>query len=190
MDGNRVPAFFGYGSLVNRATHDHAPGVPACLDGWRRVWRQTRLRPYAFLSAEPAPGSAIDGLVAGVASGNWSALDRREAAYRRQMLPVGTIAPAPIWAERIEIYEVDPVHADPEAQHPILLSYLDAVIQGFLREFGAAGAARFFGTTAGWTGLIDDRAQPIYPRHQPLTAAERKLVDDYTDALALPRHSL
>ena len=38
------PAFFGYGSLVNRATHDYRQAVPARLKGWRRVWRGTDLR--------------------------------------------------------------------------------------------------------------------------------------------------
>ncbi|MEZ5886000.1 MAG: gamma-glutamylcyclotransferase family protein [Paracoccaceae bacterium] len=190
MDQDRLPAFFGYGSLVNRATHDHVPGAPARLDGWRRVWRQTRLRPHAFLSVEAAPGAAIDGLVAAVASGDWAALDRREAAYRRHLLSADCLAPAPVWAERVEIYAVDPAHGDPGATHPVLLSYLDAVVQGFFREFGPEGVARFFATTVGWTSLIDDRAQPVYPRHQALAARERKLVDDHAEALGLKRRGL
>lgn len=64
-------------------------------------------------------------------------------------------------------------------QHPVLLNYLDVVVQGYLREYGAEGVARFFATTAGWDApLLDDRASPIYPRHQRLAPAERALVDD------------
>ncbi|MEO1425117.1 MAG: gamma-glutamylcyclotransferase family protein, partial [Pseudomonadota bacterium] len=60
------PYFFGYGSLVNRATHAHDDAHPATLRGWRRMWRHTALRPVAFLTVVPAPGSRIDGLIAAV----------------------------------------------------------------------------------------------------------------------------
>lgn len=58
--------FFGYGSLVNRATHDYGQARPASLPGWRRAWRHTALRPVAFLTAEPDPASTIEGLIAAV----------------------------------------------------------------------------------------------------------------------------
>ncbi len=182
----RHPAFFGYGSLVNRATHDHAPAAPARLSGWRRVWRPTTLRPWPFLSAEPA-GGAIDGLAAAVPGGDWAALDAREAAYRRHPLDAACLTPAPGWTDRIEIYTLDEARAAPAHGGPILLSYLDTVVQGFLREFGPPGVARFFATTAGWTALLDDRAAPLYPRHQPTSAAERALTDSHADALGLAR---
>ena len=76
------------------------------------------------------------------------------------------------------IYQVAPCHIAPEGSHPILLSYLDTVVQGFLREFGEAGAARFFETTRGWgAGIQDDRDAPLYPRAQPTTLRERAIVD-------------
>jgi hypothetical protein len=170
------PSFFGYGSLVNRATHDYTPAAPVRLSGWRRVWRQTSLRPFAFLSAEPADAT-IDGLVAMVPGDDWAALDLREAAYQRQALPRSSLTDYPAWAGDVSIYSVDPVHKA-NAAHPVLLSYLDVVVQGFLREFGESGATRFFDTTAGWTAVHDDRAAPLYPRHQVLTGKERRLVDD------------
>ena len=56
--------------------------------------------------------------------------------------------------------------------------YLDVVVQGFLREFGEAGAQRFFETTDGWeVGIVNDRAAPLYPRHRVLSAEERAFVD-------------
>lgn len=183
---SRHPAFFGYGSLVNRATHDYTPATTARLTGWRRVWRQTRLRPFPFLSVEPAP-SEIDGLVAAVPGEDWSALDAREAAYRRHPVAADSLAPAPGWAHRIAVYRVDEAHAVPDADGPILLSYLDAVVQGFLREFGPEGVVRFFATTAGWTWILDDRDAPLYPRHQRLAPAERALTDAGTAALGLSR---
>lgn len=186
---DRHPAFFGYGSLVNRATHDHAPATPARLAGWRRVWRHTAIRRFAFLSAEPAGATdaGIDGLVAAVPGDDWAALDLREAAYRRQPLAPDRLDPAPPWADRIEIYAVAEAHPAAPAPQPILLSYLDTVVLGFAREFGTAGVARFFASTTGWGPLLDDRADPLYPRHQRLTAAERALTDAHAQTLGLAR---
>lgn len=184
--GEHEPAFFGYGSLVNRATHGYARSEPARLAGWRRVWRQTALRPHPFLSVEPATVE-IDGLVAAVPSGDWTALDQREAAYRRQAIAARQLDPAPAWAGSVAIYVVDEAHAVPEPAGPILLSYLDTVVQGFLAVFGETGVARFFATTTGWTTLLDDRAQPRYPRTQRLTPAQTAMVDGHAEALGLAR---
>ncbi|MFZ1726391.1 MAG: gamma-glutamylcyclotransferase family protein [Albidovulum sp.] len=178
MNSQKFPAFFGYGSLVNRATHDYAPTVPARLNGWRRVWRHTVMRPYAFLSVEPAE-TAIDGIIAAVPGGDWAALDLREAAYRRTALATETLDHEACWTQSVEIYAVAAEHADPAARHPILLSYLDVVVQGFLREFGTGGTYDFFASTEGWqTAILNDRAAPIYPRHQQLTPDETAFVDN------------
>ena len=176
---NPDPFFFGYGSLVNRKTHDYPTALPARARGWRRVWRHTSRRPAAFLSVREAPGHQIEGLVAAVPGGDWAALDAREAAYDRLPLAAPDVAhdhPHPI---TVSIYRTSPAHEAPEAAHPILLSYLDCVVQGFLHVFGEAGADRFFETTDGWDGtILDDRAAPRYPRHVDLTAFERDFVDD------------
>ena len=172
------PFFFGYGSLVNRRTHGYAEAYAARVTGWRRVWRHTHLREIAFLSVEPAPGAEIEGLIAAVPDGDWRALDEREHGYDRQRLAEG-LAHAATRPVAAEIYAV-PAHraAGPGARHPILLSYLDVVVQGYLHEFGEAGAERFFETTHGWEApVLDDRAAPRYPRAQALTARERGLVD-------------
>ena len=164
---------FGYGSLVNRLTHPHA-AAPARVKGWRRTWRGTARRQLAFLSAEPDPAAEIEGLVAAVAPGAWPALDAREAGYARISL-----APEQVGADGVAIYAIpaEPVARD-LAEHPILLSYLDVVVQGFLAEFGPGGAARFFETTSVWQApVLDDRARPIYPRAQRLTAEARETVD-------------
>lgn len=182
----RHPAFFGYGSLVNRATHDHDLGEPARLSGWRRIWRQTRLRDTPFLSVEPAAGE-IDGLVAAVPGGDWQRLDLREEGYRRHAVMADRLSFAPGWAEGIEIYAVEDRHILPASDHPILLSYLDTVVQGFLREFGTGGVEGFFASTTGWSALLDDRDAPRYPRSQKTTTAERRLVDDHAHALGLAR---
>lgn len=177
MTNQGFPAFFGYGSLVNRSTHDYSPTVPARLEGWRRVWRHTVLRPFAFLSVEPAE-THIEGLVAAVPGGDWAALDLREAAYLRTPVLPEMLHHGAGWAQSVQIYAVSAEYADPAARHPILRSYLDVVVQGFLREFGTDGAMNFFTTTSGWqSGIFDDRAAPIYPRHQVLSKDETDFVD-------------
>lgn len=186
MTKNRHPAFFGYGSLVNRATHDYGPSQAVTLKGWRRVWRHTSLRDWPYLSAESATGE-IDGLIAAVPDDNWTLLDQREAAYRRHAVAHDHVKTVPRWAHRIEIYAVDEAHSLPPNPHPILLSYLDTVVQGFLREFGEPGVTRFFATTTGWTTLLDDRAAPHYSRHQATSATERALTDHHTRELGLAR---
>ena len=170
--------FFGYGSLVNRATHAYTNAHPATARGWRRVWRHTPIRPAAFLTVHRAPGHAIRGLVAPVPAGDWQALDAREQGYDR-VAAGGDIAHPLPHAPEVALYVSPPgKHAAPAGPHPILLSYLDVVVQGFVREFGAAGAAHFFDTTDGWDApVLDDRAAPRYPRHQALSTAERRVVD-------------
>ena len=180
------PFFFGYGSLVNRRTHTYAEAYGARVVGWRRVWRQTHMRDTAFLSVEPAPGVEIEGLIALVPGGDWTALDRREHGYDRLALGAGLAhsATRPVSAH---IYAI-PAHrtAEPGARQPILLSYLDVVVQGYLTEFGEAGVERFLATTHGWdVGVLDDRARPRYPRAQDPGGRDRGLVDAALAALGV-----
>lgn len=164
--------FFGYGSLVNRQTHDY-PGIArTTVRGWRRAWRATPINHVSFLTGEPFEGSEIEGLSADVPMGDWRALDLRESGYLRAPLPEGP-----------QIYHIPAdLHGRADDVRPILLSYLDVVVQGFLREYGEAGVTRFFDTTAGWeTPIRNDRAAPEYPRTQALTPAETALVDHHVE---------
>jgi hypothetical protein len=171
--------FFGYGSLVNRATHSYTNAQPAEIKGWRRAWVHTPVRPLAYLSVVRDPTCTILGLVAEVPGGDWSALDAREYGYIRQADHAHTPAPQPQTTLPIQIYTVPPHANAPATPHPLLLSYLDAVIQGFIREYGAKGAAHFFATTTNWhTPIINDRTAPQYPRAQALTKAELAMVDE------------
>ena len=169
---------YGYGSLVNRGTHDY-DAHPARLQGWRRVWRHTIARPVAFLSAEPDPDSAIDGLIMAAPHGD-AALEKREHAYdRHDVTPhVDHSLDHPM---NIQVYAVSEArHPGTDAVHPIWLSYIDVVVQGYHQIYGASGVQQFFETTQGWNApVIDDRDAPHYPRHQKLTPAETKLTDDW-----------
>lgn len=175
-------AFFGYGSLVNRATHAYHAPRPARLDGWRRVWRGTHLRKVAYLSVTPDETCSLQGLVADVHGEDWAALDAREAAYRRHDVTDTVSHSGPI--VKTALYQVEPHHIADNDGHPILLSYLDVVVQGYLLEFGEEGVADFFQTTSGWHApILDDRANPIYPRHQNLSADQTALVDRHLAAV-------
>jgi hypothetical protein len=180
------PYFFGYGSLVNRATHDFPDARPARLHGWRRSWQATTLRKVAFLTVTPDPSCTLHGLIAHVPNDDWDALDQREWAYDR--LPASDTVDHDVKRPLdIAVYAVSPEHrsTNPES-HPILLSYLDVVVQGYLREFGAEGVTHFFDTTQGWgTPILNDRADPRYPRAQQLSHSERALVDENLIALGV-----
>lgn len=181
------PFFFGYGSLVNLATHAFTDAHPASIRGWRRAWRYTPLREVAFLTAVPDPEAEIEGMIAHVPGGDWAALDEREFAYDRH--PVTPQVSHPVTRPlTIAIYAVPEASQHlPDVPHPILMSYLDVVVQGYLQVFGEPGAARFFETTEGWTSpVLNDRADPHYPRHQPLTATERAFVDAQLAARDVP----
>lgn len=172
------PAFFGYGSLVNLATHDYRDPRPASLQGWRRVWKHSSRRPVAFLSVEPCAHTTLLGVVANVPNADWAALDLREQAYERRDVShqIAHDGPPRITA----VYEAARGYiAPPSTEHPILLSYLDVVVQGYLNMHGTDGARHFFDTTNGFEGpILDDRADPIYPRHQTLSVGERRVVDN------------
>ncbi|MFL4468905.1 gamma-glutamylcyclotransferase family protein [Tateyamaria armeniaca] len=172
-----TPWFFGYGSLVNRATHSYPEAQVATLHGWRRVWVRTALREVVFLSIHPAAGHSIHGLIASVPNADWGALDLRESGYARINATPHVSHDAP--ASSIAAYQVPADRQRHGGDHCILLSYLDVVVQGFVREFGEDGARAFFDTTDGWdTPVVDDRAAPRYSRAQSLTAQERALTDD------------
>ncbi|MCA8884716.1 MAG: gamma-glutamylcyclotransferase [Rhodobacteraceae bacterium] len=183
--------FFGYGSLVNRRTHTYPDAKPALLKGWRRTWVQTRLRPEAFLSVRPAPGHEIAGLIASVPDQDWRALDEREIGYDRHPVTDHVhhdMLPAP----HVQVYAIADRHKAEIDGGPILRSYLDVVVQGFLHHYGDAGAAAFFDTTDGWDrGVLDDRTAPQYPRHQRLSTSESALIDRHLEKLqvkiALPK---
>lgn len=175
------PFFFGYGSLVNAATHDYPNTQPAHLSGWRRVWRHTGLRKLAFLSVEPCEKTRISGLIAEVPNGDWTALDQREWGYFRQALETEQIAHTQGPRVSVEVYRTRPQnHARPATEHPILLSYIDCVCKGFLDVFGRQGVADFFHSTHGWTApILDDRAKPCYPRSVILSKEETGLVNQH-----------
>ena len=71
-------------------------------------------------------------------------------------------------------------------KHPILLSYLDVVVQGYLDVFGRTGVEAFFATTDGWDiEVLNDRKAPRYPRAQPLCDALQALTDQHMQSIGV-----
>lgn len=172
------PRFFGYGSLVNLATHNYPDPQPAYLRGWRRVWRHAKARPVAFLSVERDAQTTLLGITAQVPKGDWVALDAREHAYLRRDV-------SEQFATATAVYEANPDHTAPtSAAHPILLSYLDVVIAGY-HALDIEGPAHFFATTTGWGPVLNDRENPRYPRARPCPNHIRDLVDAELSRLAV-----
>ena len=185
---------FGYGSLVNKDTL--ATGTPAIrvrVAGWRRAWRHSGLTAFGrrcTLTVYPDPDSAIDGVVIAQPMDALPALDQREGQYTRHGVDDGALQwldPRPDGWPAPFIYVGNGEHRRPgDADHPIMLSYLDVVIAGFLRTFGASGADHFLATTDDWhVPVLNDREAPRYPRALSLSTSERDRVDCCLDELAI-----
>ncbi len=179
-----TPYFFGYGSLVNRATHSYPDAQPAQLKGWRRAWVRSTAFDRVFLSVVPDKATTISGLIAAVPNNDWAALDAREAGYARLNSGDAVLHPLAS-APPIAHYAVPTEEQGATTRNTIILSYIDVVVQGFLNEFGEEGVAHFFNTTDNWdTPIVNDRAAPQYPRHQTLSASETALVDHHLSRLS------
>ena len=172
------PHFFGYGSLVNTATHTYPHAHTATLTGWRRAWVRSDHSDMVLLSAVPAdPSAKIQGLIAAVPNADWTALDQRETGYQR-VLSEGKVSHEGDVTIDIAHYAVPKSDWRNGGIQTILLSYLDVVVQGYHQQFGKDGVAAFFDTTDGWdTPILNDREAPHYPRSQILSRAETALVD-------------
>ena len=185
MPGGEVVAYFGYGSLVNRATlrTEIMSAVPARLKGWRRHWRPRPDMPgfpAALLTVETAVGEGCDGLLVFDRAENLAAVDAREARYRRVKIGPGALETEAALPGTFEAYvyvaQADlPPHRQPAM---ILQSYLDAVMQGFLIEHGEDGLRRFVHETGSFDfPILRDRAEPRYPRSVDTSETERALFD-------------
>lgn len=181
-----IIGYFGYGSLVNRATHRTSivEAVPARLKGWVRCWvprPEPRMHEVPLLSVRRSNGAATEGLLVFDRIENLPAIDERERSYRRVPLDAldidhgrDDLPDCPV-----HVYEVPSDEALSFGRQRIPLSYLDAVLQGFLAEHGEAAVRRFVVETERFEiGILDDRASPIYSRPVLLSEAERAFFDE------------
>lgn len=182
--------YFGYGSLVNRATlrTEIVTAYPARLSGYRRVWRPRPAHAPKFggigpavLTSQRAEGASIDGLLVIDRLENLPDVDQRENLYRRNDITTSDLAfvnDAPALDFPLFVYEQDYEPEEGAAPSPILRSYLDAVMQGFLTVFGEEGLARFISETDGFDLPIhEDRDDPVYPRPVRLADGEAEIFE-------------
>ena len=174
MNARRI-TYFGYGSLVNRETRppDEAAAC-ARLRGWHRVWGHrvagsAERATSCSLSVDPDLGArdGIDGVVVSLPIEALPVLDAREKGYERLTLPATDFdLPEGLGADEIHVYRSLPANRLPATPaQPILQTYVDCVLAGYLRVYGEGGLDAFLLSTEGWDGAIEnDRAAPRYPR--------------------------
>ena len=168
--------YFGYGSLVNRDTRPAGEfSEPATLKGWRRVWENRTADPdrdqqctsLSIEALESSESGAIEGVVARMPAAQLALLDEREAGYDRLKLPAEQFELTDTVAtDFIYVYQSEqPNRFLADEQHPILQSYIDCVLAGYLAQFGRLGMQRMVDTTRGWNRhIMNDRDAPHYPR--------------------------
>lgn len=185
-------SYFGYGSLVNRDTRPiYEDATNARLYGWQRAWSHrvvdgqravgcTSLTIEPIESADKAAVAGIDGVLVRIRPEDLPALDRREAGYERiRVNPSSLELP-----DGHDIEEVVTYRSLSENRHmaneefPILQSYIDCVMAGYLTRFGESGLNHWLHSTRGWEhSILDDRNNPIYPRHIDLQADQQTYFD-------------
>ena len=174
--------YFGYGSLVNRATRpQHEIATSARLRGWRRSWSHRVLADgnrgaCCSLTVMPVTGQAndaVDGVIVSMPRAELAQLDAREAGYDRQVLSADQFDLASAHNGReIIVYVSQPANRFPACdKFPVLQSYIDCVMAGYFERFGEQGLADFLLTTEGWERPVEnDRNAPRYPRAVELPA--------------------
>ena len=198
---DRWVGYFGYGSLVNDRTRNaESFGFPGRLKGYQRRWSiwkaSEERRAFGFggvaaLSVFAAPEAFCDGLLIFDHKEHLPQVDQREAMYDRVRIDLAEFETEHEIPRGLDcyIYVGHPPHTDAvDPDYPILQSYVDAVMQGFLHKFGQDGVERFVSETTGWkTPVVQDRDRPFYPRNVTLTMEEAKLIDLLVEQSGAPR---
>jgi hypothetical protein len=131
------------------------------------------------LTVTRRPGVQLDGVFILDDAEGIAAVDRREAGYERVRLEPGEVD-APFDELNAFLYvssEANTRWGDDE--YPILRSYLDCVLAGYIDVWGPDGARRFIQTTEGWqVPILNDRGMPQYPRAVALDEFSRSTIDD------------
>lgn len=187
-DEKPIVGYFGYGSLVNENTlrTKYIASIPAELKNWRRMWDiptgiDFGAQTVSLLTARPSQEHATKGVIVFDLAENLPDVDKREHNYDRRTIQHHDIDIADEFRDlncEFYVYEAHK-HPDPsDEKPPILQSYLDAVLQGFLNIYGESGVEDFVASTANFhTPILRDRETPRYPRSVSLSHRERELID-------------
>jgi len=188
---DELVGYFGFGSLVNQATlrTNYIDAIPTRLAGWRRHWqgRSHNADDHgALLSIHPHEKGELFGMLVVDHLENLPLVDERESGYSRVEIntdvlklsfeghKLHTVAdlPAHLYVYVAKTPEVEGTHL------PLLQSYTDAVMQGYLREYGQFGLSHFIETTIGFNrAIVRDRQHPRYARAVDLPAVQADLFD-------------
>ncbi len=186
-------SYFGYGSLVNRNTRPEGEeAINATLKGWQRVWNHRVTKTDArhactSLSIEPAD-TCISGVLVRIPQAKLADLDKREFGYERLTLSIADFdVPDGLDVDEIQVYRsLEPNRHLSDSAHPVAQSYVDVVMAGYLTRFGDDGLQQLLASTRGWDRpMVDDRADPIYPRSVELQAAQHHYFDSLLTPLRL-----
>jgi hypothetical protein len=191
---------FGYGSLINSASRGATAGAPipaipvrvSAEFGYCRTWNDRSPSGFTALGLKKASseekGCTINGVLYPVDGTDMAKYDAREQGYARAEVPREEIEPAS-WQrlpERGTIWVYIPVGPGgqagaglplPDAQYPLLESYIDVVVEGGL-EYGEDFAREVLETTDGWSDYwLNDRELALRPWvHDPGSAVVDKLL--------------
>jgi hypothetical protein len=202
---------FGYGSLINSQSRNSTASTPVAAIpvrvspalGYIRSWNDRSLSGFTALGLrKPLPGEAartINGVLYPVEVDNMSKFDAREQGYVRVEVPLADIEavgwqPLPL-SGRIWVYvPQDPVRSEepgvglpgPDAEFPLLESYIDVVVEGGL-EYGPDFAREILETTDGWNNYwLNDRELARRPWvHDPEAARVDAILAKSSTAAAL-----
>lgn len=165
---------FGYGSLINATsrakTGETGQVWPVRITGYQRNWSVMSAE-YGMSSVAviPMKEAHCNGVLIEIDETEIPAFDERERGYERSEVHVEQLCAyqeQSLPQGKVWIYHSHEI-AQPTAECPIALSYLDVILSGCL-DLGEAFVSDFLNLTKGWQHpLINDRKTPRYPRVQP-----------------------
>jgi len=165
----------GYGSLICAESRSRtgigSPAVPIEIEGIARRWSvPTPEWQATAVGAHVDDNATTSAIYFEVDAENLKRFDAREQGYQRRLIPWEQVTIAADHGNTTElpkkgnlwIYVGDSAHK-PSKERPIMQSYLDVILNGCL-AISESFAERFMLTTQHWQQLVDDRANPQYPR--------------------------
>ena len=199
---------FGYGSLINSVSRNSTAGVAtqaipvrvSAAFGYIRTWNDRSGSGFTALGLrKPGPGekpSTINGVLYAVDGNDMAKFDAREQGYVRVEVPRDDIEAA-AWqglpqAGTIWVYVPAGPNGEagvglpaPDAQFPLLESYIDVVVEGGL-EYGEDFARELIDTTSDWSDYwLNDRELARRPWvRDPRSAVVDRLLNSAPGAAA------
>lgn len=177
---------FGFGSIVNddsrrRTAPKAGLAFPVRISkhfGYKRVWgyqsSKAKLTALGLAKATTQQASSINGVLYSVTESDLMAFDKRECGYKRINIPHIYIEsynwiPIPNFGQVWVYVPIGPKGklgtdlAPADKYYPILQTYLDTTLLGFLK-YGVTFAMEFLDTTSWWSEYwLNDRQIPRRP---------------------------